>query len=206
MAIRRLAVCISKMSSRDPDRRILIQTDVSISSPPYRYGGSSHRDPGRRGAIQAVVARRRSRSGHAGLPYRSPDRHRGIQDDGSPSRAPYGSSEQRLATASWIREQQAAVSPSSPSDRHGETPDRSSRRFGGRSGRKKEGRAELRPEETREGKNGATRRPCPTDRRARAWRGRAPHGYVAVPWTGRKEPPPTRRITPVYGERARRPM
>jgi hypothetical protein len=82
------------------------------------------------------------------MPYRSPDRRREIQsgvreiqNDGSSSRASYRFAEQRLKTVSWIRARRDDGSAL-------KTTDRDSNRFGGRSRRKREGRAEARPKET----------------------------------------------------------
>jgi hypothetical protein len=101
----RIAVSLFRRTFRYPAHRtgtaahpIAIQAVLERSRPSWRDGVPDRDTPGCRTGLQTVTA--------------------GIQDDGSPSRAPYGSSEQRLATASWIREQQAAVSIAGAPYRH----------------------------------------------------------------------------------------
>jgi hypothetical protein len=88
-----------------PDGGFDLQTDVperrlvpSRSRPAWRDGVPDRETPGRRTGLQTAVA--------------------AIQDDGSPSRASWGSSEQRLGTASWNRARQAAVSIAGAAHRH----------------------------------------------------------------------------------------
>src|SRR5436309_12405061 len=77
---------------------IAIQAALAHSGQPWRDDVPDRDTPGCRPGVQTVMT--------------------GIQDDGSPSRASYRSSDRRLETASWIRARQTGVSMAGASYRH----------------------------------------------------------------------------------------